>query len=442
MGFAKGMRKVAKQSRRDEPKGEPVEARFLRSKNLPALKVLMIFALCFCSLRALAGVTVKFYDYPINEFAAFVISELKGESFIMDNDFISAHEHLSVSLVDVDKSKVFEYLDAVLSSSGYEITTRNKLHYITKKSSISVDQDIFVYRPKYRSAEYLRELAGTLFDRMGFVGERSVSNPSESFGATGNAQGINKLISQAADVVVYRGSEKDIQKMQKLFAQIDFPAGDLLVRAVVYEVRKDKTDKDGMSLAFGLLESLKGVGVRVDLGTVDSGNQIRIKGSSLDAVWSALSSDSRFKVVSSPSLRVRSGSKASFMVGEEVPTLGGTTYNGAGQSSQSIVYKSSGVILELSPHVRGEVVDLDIMQEVSSFTMTQTGVSGSPTLLKRQLKSGVSASSGDVIVLGGIESSNESKQRQSVSVLPDWFAGTSNDTSQTEILLVLHLELI
>jgi type II secretory pathway component GspD/PulD (secretin) len=72
-------------------------------------------------------------------------------------------------------------------------------------------------------------------------------------------------------------------------------------------------------------------------------------------------------------LRIKSGGKARFMAGQEVPTLGSISYPSSGQSVQSVDYRSSGVILEIQPDIRENAIELNVNQQISDFTSTSTG---------------------------------------------------------------------
>jgi general secretion pathway protein D len=88
---------------------------------------------------------------------------------------------------------------------------------------------------------------------------------------------------------------------------------------------------------------------------------VKFKNNSVDLIYSALSTDSRFKVVSTPSLRVRSGATGSFTVEQDAPVLGAVNYQATGVPVQSIEYKSSGVIFNLSPMVHENIIDLNVL---------------------------------------------------------------------------------
>ncbi|WP_312588148.1 type II secretion system protein GspD [Comamonas terrigena] len=132
------------------------------------------------------------------------------------------------------------------------------------------------------------------------------------------------------------------------------------------------------------------------------GHFIQLKNTALDAVYSMLEADSRFKMILSPSLRIQSGARGVFSVGQDVPVLGALSFpQGAGQGVQSVEYRSSGVIFDIKPTVRNAVIELALSQQLSDFIKTTTGVNNSPTLTKRELKTIVGLQDGDVIVLGG-----------------------------------------
>jgi type II secretory pathway component GspD/PulD (secretin) len=128
-------------------------------------------------------------------------------------------------------------------------------------------------------------------------------------------------------------------------------------------------------------------------------------------------------------------------VGEDVPVLGAVTYTGAtGAPVQSVEYRSSGVIFDLYPVLHADTVDLTVMQQVSNFNVTQTGVNNSPTLSKRELKTSLTVSDGELIVIGGLADTKETDTHSGLSFLPAFMHTKSKSKSNTEILLILQLQ--
>jgi type II secretory pathway component GspD/PulD (secretin) len=327
---------------------------------------------------------------------------------------------------------------------GYQVRDVGGIAFFSKRGAVEGElQEIFVYRPVYRSVSYLVDLSGSVFRRDSFVTQRVISQESGSF-FEGRDTGTNafSMISKSdADVIVFRGTKAEIDKLRNLLINLDTPSGEILVKAVVYEVRSDARETNAVSLAIGLLKSINGIGVSLE-GSPDSMNSIRIHSSNINAVWSALSSDSRFKLLSSPTVRIKSGGKARFIAGQEVPTLGSVSYPSAGQSVQSIDYKSSGVILEIQPDIREGVIELSVNQQISDFTATSTGVNNSPTLLKREIHTSVVVNSEEIIILGGLDKVTDSKSSDGLSFLPDFFKSSSNVNERTEIMMLLHVQRI
>jgi general secretion pathway protein D len=240
-------------------------------------------------------------------------------------------------------------------------------------------------------------------------------------------------------VLIFSGTDKEIDKLKKLLPQVDFQLGEVVVRGVVYEV--NTSNKDGS--AFGLLANLLNGNLQAGVGATNLiGSFLRFKNTTLDVVYSMLSQDNRFKVMSSPSLRIKSGAQGTFSVGQDVPVLGAVTYSGNGQPVQSVEYRSSGVIFNIFPTVRESVIDLSVDQQLSNFAQTTTGVNTSPTLTKRALKTSIGVQDGDLIVLGGLTENKESDTRDGLSFLPKFLHTSGKENSKTEILLVLQVNRI
>jgi len=340
-----------------------------------------------------------------------------------------------------EKGDIRSFLVKFLDTLGYAIDQRNGVDFVGKKKEREASKDdVFVYRPKFREVGFLSELLSPLL-KGSFTTNRVVKAPAEAKTGIGESPppgSAAALIDHASDLLVFSGKSEEVERLKLLLSQVDLPFGEVMVRGVVYEV--STTDKEGS--AFGLLASLLSGHLSIGLGsTIASATSfIRFKNVSLDGLYQALSQDSRFKVVSSPSLRIRSGSLGSFSVGQDVPVLGSVSYTTSGQAVQSVEYRSSGVIFNIQPTVREGVIDLNIDQQLSNFIATTTGVNNSPTLTKRALKTSVGMQDGDLIVLGGLTENKDSKTRDGFSFLPSFIGSTGTEIGKSEILLVLQVQ--
>ncbi len=122
-------------------------------------------------------------------------------------------------------------------------------------------------------------------------------------------------------------------------------------------------------------------------------------GGDVRGVLNALGTDSRLKIVSSPSLMVIDNQKAQIQVGSRVPTLSsqqaGATSGVGGNVISSIQYLDTGILLNVTPRVNsGGRITLEVAQEVSEAAATQTSGIDSPTITKRTAQSVVTTQSG------------------------------------------------
>jgi type II secretory pathway component GspD/PulD (secretin) len=248
-------------------------------------------------------------------------------------------------------------------------------------------------------------------------------------GASGNdASGLAPL-----DVLILSGSYGDVGRAMELLPQLDIEQDQVALVAAVYEVATGSERASALSLALSLFSG------RLGIGNAASGVEslVRLATSDLAAVFGVLSTDNRFRAVTSPSLLVRSGAEATLASGSQVPVLGAVTYPGdGGQPVQSVEYRDSGVVLRVRPVVHGETIDLDISQELSSFVRTDTGVNGSPTLNRRALTNRLTLRSGEIVVLGGLTERRHETSRD--GPLP-FLGSRSRSVRDVEVIVVLQV---
>ncbi len=154
-----------------------------------------------------------------------------------------------------------------------------------------------------------------------------------------------------------------------------------------------------------------------------------------------LDTDSRFSLISSPSVVVQSGEVAKVEIGSEVPVLASTTLTDGGNQTQSIEYRSAGVIFEVEPTIRRSGVYVKISQTLSDFVRTDTGVNNSPTLLKRSVQSKVQATEGELLVFAGLNESTATKTNSRFTLFPVPVS-ESDSKNLREIVVLLEVKKI
>ncbi|MBB1465598.1 type II secretion system secretin GspD [Vibrio sp. SG41-7] len=207
------------------------------------------------------------------------------------------------------------------------------------------------------------------------------------------------------------------------------------------------TDNDGNRVPYSVTES----GDYSTLATALSG----VNGAAMSVVmgdWTALISavatDSNSNILSSPSITVMDNGEASFIVGEEVPVLTGSTAGSSNDNPfQTVDRKEVGIKLKVVPQINeGDSVQLQIEQEVSNVL----GANGAVDVrfAKRQLNTSVIVQDGQMLVLGGLidERALESESKVpflgDIPVIGHLFKSTSTQVEKKNLMIFIKPTII
>jgi hypothetical protein len=219
-----------------------------------------------------------------------------------------------------------------------------------------------------------------------------------------------------------------------LIADFDHTKPDLVIKASLYEYTKRDNKQNAVEAVLNILKDT----LTITLPTVNisSATRLAINAKDVPLLFKVLNTQENFKVLSSPTIRATDDKQASINIGASVPVLNQIVTNATGQIQQSVQYRDSGITLQVTPKIRRENIELNIMQNVSDFTLTTTGVNQSPTLIQRRLETTLNCKDGDLILLGGLEQSRDEKGRSSFLGIP---TGNRASKENTDLLLVLHV---
>ena len=391
-----------------------------------------------------------------------VFGEVLREGYVFDSAFTEYDKAATLSVLGLSNEELRRVFGELVAQHGFVLTKRGAINYVGLPDRREAAPELLVYRPKFRTVAYLQGAIRTFLPRGLFAGGGASAGAIASVGVVGPT---GKPVAAAAapggagpaqsavagiipgqgavlasqDVFVFEGPAAEVEKARRLLEQLDVAAGEVLVKAVVFEVATTSADGSAVALALRLTASKLGLSGAAGLVASTLANSATVRLGGIEAVYSALASDSRFKVVTAPSLRVRSGEVAKLSVGSDVPVLGAVTVSASGQPVQSVDYRSSGVILELRPSVLADLVQLGLSQQVSSFVNTTSGVNQSPTLLKREIATSISVRPDEVVMLGGLDEKRESSDSSGLPFLPDWLRSRGSDHRRSELLLLLEV---
>lgn len=390
----------------------------------------------------------NFLGAPLGQVVSLYFDKVVKRPYVLCDEVIQ--DQRPVSLRATRESLDSAVISALIDSMGYESREIKGVVTICKsrpdnKKIIEPEKNNFVYKVQYRDSGYLAELLQPMFNGQ-FANRRGVGQSiTQSPSATGkdglsNVQPLSSSTSsnpKLDDFLLFTGIDSEISKLEKLLTQIDIPGGDLMLKAYFYEVTNSQSDGSALTLVASLLSSR----LSLSVGTDKLANSLKLSVGGIDVVASALATDSRFKLMSSPSTRVRNGATARFVVGEEVPILSAFVTSPTGQLTQSYERRDAGVIFEVTPRSRSKQTDVDLFQQISSFVAQDASDSKPPRLSKREMRSSLSLDTDEIIVIGGLNENRSENNESGLSFFP-WKFSKSSTSKNSELVLILQLKKI
>ncbi len=259
----------------------------------------------------------------------------------------------------------------------------------------------------------------------------------------------------ANNTLVIRASPKEYRKILGMLKQLDAPAVQILINTTIAEVALND------NLRYGVQAYFKEGGT---LGGMFNGNSLTLRpsfpglnfllGGTSDPrlVLEALSAVTKVRIVSSPSLLVLENEKATIKVGDQVPIKTQTLDKDAGGSVNSFEYRDTGVILTVRPRVNSAgLVTMELGQELSAVTAgsgSSTTEQENPTFTQRSITSKVSVYSTQTVVLGGLISGQDTRQRDSVPgvnkipLIGDLIGRTNNVAKRNELIVFITPQIV
>jgi len=141
-------------------------------------------------------------------------------------------------------------------------------------------------------------------------------------------------------------------------------------------------------------------------------------------VVNALQTDEDTNILSMPFVTTLDNVPATFLVGQEIPITTGESLLGAGNGNinpfRTFERQEVGIQLDVLPQIsEGDVIRLEIKQEVSSISGALTSLSGDFVTNKRSIETTVLANDKEIIVLGGLLQDDEEINLAKVPILGD-----------------------
>ncbi|MFZ2538275.1 MAG: hypothetical protein WAX04_05190, partial [Oscillospiraceae bacterium] len=411
----------------------------------------------FFSSSALAAESdFYFKNIQLNELTKFSYENILKRDYALGDEFINDKSFVSIKLSKKEPQIYEAILNDLISERGYNIVKSNGVTKILKAvhnvnfvnntdspsqetllknekliADKSINEELnttqiveplekpstFFYKFKNRDIAYFKSLINASIDQKNYSFQ-SFDNDIDSFS--------------------FRGSTEQIIELQSLLSKIDLPENQVQIDAMMYEVNKVQKNETAFSIAINLLSNA----LSLKLPALALNNVINLQSKNINAVFSALNSDSRFNIVSSPSIFVKDRNQGSINVGQRIPVLGKIFFDQQGNRQQSIEYVQTGVSLNIKPRITAQNIELTLAHQISTAVLNDTGLNNVPKFLNREFNTVINSKDDDLILIGGLTEKRISDSSSHIPFLPFLKNSKSNDANESEMLLLLNVKRI
>jgi general secretion pathway protein D len=277
------------------------------------------------------------------------------------------------------------------------------------------------------------------------------------------------------NAIVITAPPKTMRSLMSIVDKLDIRRAQVLVQAVIVEIRAEKTAELGVNWLFdgsgdsfavgGFIQPVSGSSI-VDIiqairnpeeanPAVLSGTTIGVGrqgqgGTDFAAILRAIRNDADTNIIATPSVVTLDNQEAQIKVAQEVPFVTGQYANAGANNDgqvnpfQTIQREEVGIILKIVPQINeGNAVALKIEQEASSLSTTATSAVDLITN-NRSISTNVLVEDGGTVVLGGLisEESRLGEQRvpyiSRIPIIGEFFRVRQNNKVKTNLMVFIQ----
>lgn len=277
-----------------------------------------------------------------------------------------------------------------------------------------------------------------------------------------------------ANAIIIAAPADEQRRLTEVIRQLDIPQEQVLVEAIIVEISNNVARQLGVQMLFGgkdkpfavtnysntspniidiagglLADNLSQTTTVVNGSTVTTttnsaaGDLLRQNAASkilgargaytgfltelgnntyLGALIQAVQTDKDSNILSTPHITTNNNVPASILFGQEIPVSTGEALSNGNFSDtfRTIQRQNVGIELDVTPQINaGNMVRLDLRQEVSSIAGTVSSKSDELIVNKREIKTTVTVGDREIVALGGLLDDNEQRTIEKVPFLGD-----------------------
>jgi general secretion pathway protein D len=426
----------------------------------------------------MAGLTPKFYTLQNGAKASDVVAKLRAmfqgplQNQLGSSISYSADDRTNqiILLADERQIPLFDELVTKLDVKA-EPNTRNEVIYLKHASAKEVApllSSLVSGQNKAASAGNAGTRPTTPTPAPAPAPVQAATEPAVA-GAAGETNEFSSLVTivpdERSNAVVVSGTVDDIRLIRSLVDKIDILLAQVRIEVVIAEVTLSDSDQTGISK----------LNLTVKTDTPDTGNGHRgthitnfegtlggwnvssgiVNPLSFVAAMQSVGSRSNVKILSAPTIVTTHAKEATIGVGTSQPIITSTQTSvintgGTPITSDSVTYKDITIELKVTPLIGDDgSIQLKIDQKVDDvFGTIKVNGNDQPIIGTRKASSFVNVQDGQMIVLGGLQRTKNSRGRTKlgffyeIPILSHLLGGRDNSVERTELLLFIRPHVI
>jgi len=249
----------------------------------------------------------------------------------------------------------------------------------------------------------------------------------------------------------------NIDLVKNILDQLDKVPPQVMIKTLIVETSLDKSDQAGFENKFSSAKIFgekgsTGVG-SINFGLASAspalqGLDYTLSAGDLSLFMNALTTDTRFNILSTPTIFTSNNSQAQINISQSIPYILSTTVDATtGAQSFNYAFEDVGIVLTVTPHITSNgYVTMDVDQSANDLQGYTSF--NAPIVNQRTASTTVSVKTGETIVLGGIIRNQVTSTVNKIPILGDipilgqLFRSTTKDNQKTELMVFLTPQVI
>jgi general secretion pathway protein D len=286
--------------------------------------------------------------------------------------------------------------------------------------------------------------------------EQAKSRPTNNNNtSSASGQKLRIRADLATNSLIIYGTDEEYRQIANLVQKLDVLPDQVLIEAVIAEVTLNDELRFGVQWFFDSRTGGTATFSDAGSGAVSSrfpGFAYAFSGNYVKVAMNALAAVTDIEIVASPQIITLDNQTATLQVGDQVPVVTQSAVSVDNPNApivNSVQFRDTGILLTVTPRVNdGNMVILEVAQEVSNAVPTLTSGIDAPTIQQRRFDTVVTIADGDTLALGGLIRTSRTVGDTGIPFLKDIpilgnaFSGKSDSRGRTELVIFMTPHII